>query len=87
MLWVACQDVSVRSSASTLLIDAPGENEYSLLSKPENVAKLIKYVQSYGFESVKIVKDDADVKQIQETESETKRVEEFFQGEILKIEE
>ena len=86
MLWVACQDVAVKSSGSVVLIDAPGENEFALLSKNDNLIKLTKYVSEYGYTEVRILKDDGDKELLKEENAEVEKVQEFFDGERLKIE-
>ena len=87
MLWVACQDVAVKSSGSVVLIDAPGENEFALLSKNDNLIKLTKYVSEYGYTEVRILKDDGDKELLKEENAEVEKVQEFFDGERLKIED
>ncbi len=87
MLWVACQDVAVKSTGSVVLIDAPGENEFALLSKSDNLIKLTKYVSEYGYTEVRILKDDGDKELLKEENAEVEKVQEFFNGERLKIED
>ena len=87
MLWVACQDVAVKSTGSVVLIDAPGENEFALLSKNDNLIKLTKYVSEYGYTEVRILKDDGDKELLKEENAEVEKVQEFFNGERLKRED
>ena len=85
MLWVACQDVSVKQEGSTVVIIAPGENEYSLLSKIENVNKLRTYVQNEGASDVKIVRDMSEAQKQSEESSEIQAVKSMFEGETVDI--
>ena len=87
MLWVACQDVSAKADGNKVAVFTPGENEYNLLSKPENVAKLTKYVSEFGFAGVKILSDNSAQIQEQENEAETDAVKQFFGEEKIKIED
>ncbi len=87
MLWVACQDVSVKVSGNFILVIAPSDNEYNLLSKPENIAKLSAYAEVHGYEGVKIVKDKSEELNASALDEETNQVKEAFQGSPLKIED
>lgn len=87
MLWVACQDVSVSLSGNLIAVIAPSDNEYNLLSKPENIAKLSAYAEVQGFAGVKIVKDKAEELNASALDEETNQVKEAFKGSPLKIED
>ena len=87
MLWVACQDVSVKQEGGTVIVCAPGENEYSLLSKTENQTKLLKYVQAEGASNLKVVKDLTESIQSEQTDEEVNAVKEFFNGETVNFKE
>ena len=87
MLWVACQDVSVKQEGGTVIVCAPGENEYSLLSKTENQTKLLKYVQAEGANNLKVVKDLTESIQSEQTDEEVNAVKEFFNGETVNFKE
>ncbi|MBR3864794.1 MAG: DNA polymerase III subunit gamma/tau [Clostridia bacterium] len=85
MLWVACQDVTVKVSGNYILVIAPGENEYDLLSRQENVNKLSLYLTSEGFDGVKIVKDENAEIEEQKSDESTDQVKQYFEGEIINI--
>ena len=85
MLWVACQDVTVKANGDYLLVVAPGENEYDLLSRQENVNKLSVYLSNEGFEGVKIVKDENGEMEEQKGDESTEQVKQYFEGENLNI--
>ncbi len=85
MLWVACQDVTVKPHEKYLLVIAPGENEYDLLSRQENVNKLSSYLASDGFEGVKIVKNENAEMEEQKTDESTEQVKQYFEGEFINI--
>ncbi len=87
MLWVACQDVNVKQEGETVIVCAPGENEYSLLSKTENLSKLLKYVQAEGASNLKVVKDLTESIQSEQTDEEVNAVKEFFNGETVNFKE
>ena len=87
MLWVACQDVSVTQEGDTVIVCAPGENEYSLLSKPENTTKLCNYVVAEGAKNLKLVRDKAQINELSLTDEQTQAVKDFFQGEKIDIED
>ena len=87
MLWVACQDVSVSQEGDVVMVCAPGENEYSLLSKPENVKKLLSYVIDEGAKDVKIIRDKSEVLEQTAKDEQTEAVKALFEGENLNIEE
>ena len=85
MLWVACQDVTIKVSGNYILVIAPGENEYDLLSRQENVNKLSSYLASEGFDGVKIVKDENAEIEEQKSDESTDQVKQYFEGEIINI--
>ncbi len=85
MLFVACQDASVKCENNFLIVIAPGENEYNLLSKPENVNKLYSYAFDYGYDGVKVVSDGAGAEKEVAEQNESDQVEEFFDGENLTV--
>ena len=85
MLWVACQDVTVKASGEYLIVVAPGENEYDLLSRQENVNKLTNYLVSDGFKGVKIVKDINGELVEQQSDENSEQIKEYFDGEVLNI--
>ncbi len=85
MLFVACQDASIKSENNFLIVIAPGENEYNLLSKPENVNKLYSYAFDYGYDGVKVVSDGAGAEKEVAEQNESDQVEEFFDGENLTV--
>ncbi len=85
MLFVACQDASVKCENNFLIVIAPGENEYNLLSKPENVNKLCSYAFDYGYDGVKVVNDGGGAEKEEVEQNESDQVEEFFDGENLTV--
>ena len=63
MLWVACQDVGVKTANGKFFVVASGKSEYNLLTKPANLKKLGEYVSAeYGGELI-IVDDAAKVEE------------------------
>lgn len=84
MLWVACQDVTASEENGFVIILAPGENEYSLLSKPDNVAKLSTYVAEYGYLGAKVVKDMGEELKKQQEDLEAEQVKDYV-GEKLVV--
>ena len=87
MLWVACQDVEVKANGKILLIFAPGENEYNLLSKQENVTKLNSCAFEHGYDNVQVVKDESQELKQTEEEQEVEQVQNLLMGENLTIKE
>ena len=85
MLWVACQDVSVKSSGNFLVVIAPGDNEFNLLSKQENVNKLCGYASAHGYEGVKVVKDKNEEINNSALDEEANQVKDMFNGSPLTI--
>lgn len=85
MLWVACQDVATKQNGDQLIIIAPGDNEYDLLSRPENVNKLTSYLSGEGFSGVKVVKDAGVIQENDGSSNEVEEIKEYFDGEILNI--
>ena len=85
MLWVACQDVSATSAGDFLNVIAPGDNEYTLLTRPENVTKLNGYAQEQGYEGVKIIKDTSEMEKQKEEDLAAQKVKDYV-GNKLKIE-
>ena len=85
MLWVACQDVSATLAGNFLNVIAPGDNEYTLLTRPENVAKLNGYAQEQGYEGVKIIKDTSEMEKQKEEDLAAQKVKDYV-GNKLKIE-
>ena len=85
MLWVACQDVSVKSSANFIVIVAPGDNEYNLLSRQENINKLCGYASVQGYEGVKVVKDKNEEIANSALDEEANQVKDMFNGSPLTI--
>lgn len=85
MLWVACQDVTAMQDGSTVVICAPGENEYSLLSRDENIQKLNKYVQAEGAKNVRIVKDVTELEKREYADEQVRAVKDFFNGETVDV--
>lgn len=73
MLWIACQDLEVKTDGDKLCVIADGDNEYNMISKPENLAILQKIIsESSDYKLVVChgteVKDnfDDDVKKAEE---------------------
>ena len=85
MLWAACEDVSVYAASGVFYIRAEGSNEYSFLSKPDNIAKLNKYICEQGYTQVKILNEGEEVVDADSNEDETTKVGNLFQGEKLTI--
>ena len=87
MLWAACEDVETYASGTVFCIKAPGDNEYTFLSKPENVGKLRNYAVGEGYSDVKIVmaNEIGTEEEIGNSDAETKKVKTLFQGEKLTI--
>ncbi|MBQ7408841.1 MAG: DNA polymerase III subunit gamma/tau [Clostridia bacterium] len=86
MLWVACQDVTAQADGEVIVVIAPGENEYALLSKPENVKKLCDCVIANGFAGgVKVIKDTSELEKNNQTSENTQEIKQFFEGENLTV--
>lgn len=85
MLWAACEDVGVYAEGGVFYICAEGSNEYSFLSKPDNIAKLNNYICAQGYTQVKIVNEGEEVADAELGDEETTKVENLFQGEKLTI--
>ena len=73
MLWIACQDLEARTIGGVLNVIADGDNEYNMISKPENLAILKKAVAEIGGLDVVLVRSgevgnnfDEDLKKAKE---------------------
>ncbi len=91
MLWVACQDVTAVARGSEILVCAAGDNEYNLLTKPENSKKLEEYLLAAGASGMRIVRsaDEAEnfdagknAQTENDSESETEKVREFMGDDV-----
>lgn len=89
MLWVACQDVTAVFRGQTVVVCAAGDNEYNLLTKPDNAEKLKDYVKQEGAADLKIVRsaDEAGVEEetVSGNGDEVSAVKGFFGDENLEI--
>lgn len=85
MLWAACDDVTAGDDGKTFVLCASGENEYTFLSKPENIAKLKNYVLAEGYEDIKLVADKSEVLKNEQTDEQVEAVKKVFEGEKLTI--
>ncbi len=85
MLWAACDDVTVEDEGKTFVLCASGENEYTFLSKSENIAKLKSYVLDEGYEDIKLVADKSEVLKSEQTDEQIEAVKKVFEGEKLII--
>ena len=56
MLWIACQEQEARTQGDNFCIFVEGDNEYNLISKPENVEIIKNIVSEMTPLGVKIVK-------------------------------
>lgn len=95
MLWVACQDVTATFSDGNIVVIASGENEYNLLSKPQNLEKLNACAKANGVNRIEIMREgehqmsigggkQKDFDGVGEEEKENK-VKDFLKGENLEI--
>lgn len=85
MLWAACDDVTAGDDGKTFVLYASGENEYTFLSKPENIAKLKNYVLAEGYDDIRLVADKSEVLKNEQTDEQTEAVKKAFEGEKLTI--
>lgn len=85
MLWAACDDVTAGDDGKTFVLCASGENEYTFLSKPENIAKLKNYVLAEGYEDIRLVADKSEVLKNEQTDEQVEAVKKVFEGEKLTI--
>lgn len=67
MLWVACQDVGVKTANGKFFVVASGKSEYNLLSKPANLKKLGEYVSAECGAELCVVDDAAKVEEENES--------------------
>lgn len=92
MLWVACQDVTAIARGSEIIVCAAGDNEYNLLTKPENSKKLEEYLLAAGAsgmqivrsvdETVNIGKGDCEADAKAAVEAETEKVRKFMGDDV-----
>ncbi len=85
MLWAACDDVTAGDDGKTFVLYASGENEYTFLSKPENIAKLKNYVLAEGYDDIRLVADKSEVLKNEQTDEQIEAVKKAFEGEKLTI--
>lgn len=85
MLWAACDDVTAGDDGKTFVLYASGENEYTFLSKPENIAKLKNYVLAEGYDDIRLVADKSEVLKNEQTDEQVEAVKKAFEGEKLTI--
>lgn len=92
MLWVACQDVTAIAKGSEIIVCAAGDNEYNLLTKPENSKKLEEYLLAAGASGMQIVrsvdetgnigKGDCEADAKAAVEAETEKVRKFMGDDV-----
>lgn len=92
MLWVACQDVTAIARGSEIIVCAAGDNEYNLLTKPENSKKLEEYLLAAGASGMQIVrsvdetgnigKGDCEADAKAAVEAETEKVRKFMGDDV-----
>ena len=85
MLWAACDDVTAGDDGKTFVLYASGENEYTFLSKPENIAKLKNYVLAEGYDDIRLVADKSEVLKNEQTDEQIEAVKKAFEGEKITI--
>lgn len=85
MLWAACDDVTAGDDGKTFVLYASGENEYTFLSKPENIAKLKNYVLAEGYDDIRLVADKSEVLKNEQTDEQVEAVKKAFEGEKITI--
>ncbi len=92
MLWVACQDVTAIAKGREIIVCAAGDNEYNLLTKPENSKKLEEYLLAAGASGMQIVrsvdetgnigKGDCEADAKAAVEAETEKVKKFMGDDV-----
>ena len=85
MLWAACDDVTAGDDGKTFVLYASGENEYTFLSKPENIAKLKNYVLAEGYDDIRLVADKSEVLKNEQSDEQVEAVKKAFEGEKITI--
>lgn len=85
MLWAACDDVTAGDDGKTFVLYASGENEYTFLSKPENIAKLKNYVLAEGYDDIRLVADKSEVLKNEQADEQVEAVKKAFEGEKITI--
>lgn len=60
VLWVACQEMTAEVSGNTIIINAGGETERNLLSKPENMETISSIIGEFGAFNITFAGDKAD---------------------------
>ena len=85
MIWAACDDVTAGDDGKTFVLYASGENEYTFLSKPENIAKLKNYVLAEGYDDISLVADKSEVLKNEQRDEQVEAVKKAFEGEKITI--
>lgn len=80
MLWVACQELKAKISGNKLIIVANSENEYTFISKQENVNKLSEIANSFGDYQVFVTNEEQEV-----APDNSETIKQMFEGEDFEI--
>ena len=69
ILWVAMQEMSASVSGNTLYINVSGTDEYSIVTKSENLQLLLNIAKDFNIEDIKVVTKSNEVNGAEEVKN------------------